>query len=106
MKKFHHRIIIAMLVAILAASTTLGAARAISDSPAQTAESIRSSLVQAQLGLIKDSNTSTSLVIDAEKAYQTGLSGMIAISDPDAHSRILSAFKALIDSISRGDPTS
>ena len=80
-----------------------GAARAVSDSPAQTAEFIRSSLVQAQLSLVNDPKTSAVLVEDAEIAYQTGLSSRIAASNPDAHLRIVSAFESLADSIARSD---
>jgi high-affinity iron transporter len=106
MKKIHHRFLIAMLVAVTAASNVLGAAHALSDSPAQIAEAIRSSLVQAQLSLTSDPEAATLLVKNGETAYQTGLSGLIAVSDQEAHLRVGSAFEALTDSISRGDATS
>ena len=103
MKKLHHRFIIAILVAMFAACNMLGAARAVSESPAQIAESIRSSLVQAQLSLTNDSEAAALLVQDAKTAYQTGLSNQIAVSDPDAHLRVLSAFETLTNSIARGN---
>jgi high-affinity iron transporter len=106
MKKPAHRFLIALLIAMFAASTILGAAQAVSDSPAQIAESIRSSLVQAQLSLVEDSDTSASLVQNAEADYQTGLASQIAAADPDAHQRIISAFEILRDSISRGNTLS
>jgi high-affinity iron transporter len=106
MKKFRHRFLIAVLLAMFAASLLRGAARAVSDSPAQTAEFIRSTLVQAQLSLVNDPKISAILVEDAETAYQTGLSSRIAVSNPDAHLRVLSAFETLPDSIVRGDATS
>jgi high-affinity iron transporter len=106
MKKFQKRFLIAMFVAMFAASTSLGAARAVSDSPAQIAESIRTSLVQAQLSLTNDASTSASLVQDAETAYQTGLASQIAVSDADAHQRVISAFEILKESVSRSDATS
>lgn len=105
MKKFLSRFIIAILAAVFAASNIWGAARAVSDSPAQTAEIIRSSLVQAQLSLMSDPDMSASLVKDAQAVYQTGLSGPITFSNPDAHRRVLSAFKSLTDSVSRNDAT-
>ncbi len=108
MKKLHHRFIIAILVAMFAACNMLGAARAVSESPAQIAESIRSSLVQAQVSLTNDSEAAALLVQDAKTAYQTGLSNQIAVSDPDAHLRVLSAFETLTNSIAggNGDTTS
>lgn len=106
MKKIQHRFITALLVAILAASNILGDALAASDSPAQIAESIRASLVQAQLSLISDPNESARLVKEAEIAYQAGLSDSITNSNPDAHLRITSAFEVLAESITRGDATS
>lgn len=106
MRKFLYRFIAAILAALFAASNILGAARAVSDSAAQIAEYIRSSLVHAQLSLPNDPDTSASLVKDAETAYQTGLSDVIAVSNPDAHRRITSAFESLDDSVSRSDATS
>ncbi|HJR81476.1 MAG TPA: FTR1 family protein [Anaerolineales bacterium] len=103
---FRHRFLIAILVAMLAASNVLEAARAVSDSPAQTADLIRSSLVQAQLSLVNDPHASAILVEDAETAYRTGLSGLIATSNPDAHLRIVSGFEGLAASVSRGDVVS
>lgn len=105
MTKLLSRFITALLAAMFAASNILGAARAVSDSPAQTAEFIRSSLVQAQLSLTSDPDISASLVKDAEAAYQTGLSGPIAASNPDAHRRVTSAFESLAGSVSRNDAT-
>jgi len=93
----------AILLAILAASQVWGAALAVSDSPAQIAESIRSALVQAQLSLTNDPNASAQLVHEAETAYQTGLSDLIAVSNPEAHQRITSAFDALAAGASRDD---
>jgi high-affinity iron transporter len=59
--------------------------------------------VQAQLTLKSDPEASALLVKNAQTAYQTGLSDMIAISNPDAHLRVLSAFETLADSVSRGN---
>ena len=106
MQKLLHRFLISTLVAVLAASNFLEAARAASVSPAQTAESIRASLVQAQLSLQSDPNGSTTLLQDAETTYQTGLSARISVSNPDAHLRVLSAFETLRDNISSSDATS
>ena len=106
MKTFQHRLGIAILAALFAASTTLGAARAVADSPAQLAESIRTSLVQAQLSLTNDANAAASLVKDAEIAYQTGLASQIAAADADSHHRIISAFGTLKESVSHGDASS
>jgi high-affinity iron transporter len=106
MRKSYNRFMIAMFVAVFAASNLLGAALAISDSPAQIAENIRSSLVQAQLSLVDDPDGSALLVKNAETAYRSGLSGWFAKSDPDAHSRILSAFESLTESVANNDVVS
>src|SRR5215213_859827 len=106
MRIFHKPILRAILLAILAASHVWGAALAASDSPAQIAESIRSALVQAQLSLTSDPNASAQLVEEAEAAYQTGLSHLIAVSNPEAHLRVTSAFDALTDSILSDDAVS
>ncbi len=100
-----HRFLIAFLVAMFAASNVLGAANAASESPAQIAEFIRSSLLKAQLSLTDDPNAAAAFVEDAEAAYQSGLSGHIAASNPQAHQRVLSAFETLVNSVSRGDAT-
>ena len=105
MKTIQYRFMLATLVAMLAASTILGVARAVSDSPAQIAEGIRTSLVQAQLSLTNNPHGSAQLVKEAESAYQTGLSDSIAASDPEAHQRVVSSFEDLSDSVSRGDAT-
>ena len=105
MTKFNNRFLTAMLIAVLAASNLLGAAFAASVSPAKAAESIRASLVQAQLFLTNAPQTSALLVADAEVTYQTGLSSWISASNPDAHLRIVSAFESLADSASRRDAT-
>src|SRR3990172_3147178 len=102
-KKIHIYLFTATLVAILAASNIFGAAFAASNPPAQIAESIRVSLVQAQLDLTTDPNASALLVADAEAAYHTGLSGWFAKSNSDAHLRILSAFESLNESVANGD---
>src|SRR5215207_1213087 len=106
MRKFHRPILSAILLAILAASHVWGAALAVSDSPAQIAESIRSALVQAQLSLTSDPNASAQLVHEAETAYQTGLSDLIAVSNPKADLRITSAFDSLAAGASRDDVVS
>ena len=98
MKKPYH-IFLACLIAIVAASNIFGAAFAVSNSPAQIAESIRSTLVQAQLDLVNDPASSAQLVADAETAYQTGLSAWFAKSDPDAQLRIDSAFEVLNEDV-------
>ena len=103
MKKISARIFSALFIAILALSNFVGIASAVSDSPSQTAESIRSSLVKAQLDLKDDPNTSAELVQDAETAYQTGLSNWFANSNPDAHLRVVSAFESLKVSVVNGD---
>lgn len=105
MKKFYNHLLIIVLVMLLAASH-VGGAFAVSVSPAQVAESIRASLVQAQLSLTDDMDTSSALVEDAKETYQAGLSGLIAAANPDAHLRIVSAFESLADSTSRGDALS
>src|SRR5262245_54772939 len=104
--KFYKRALTAILVALLAASNLLDAVFAASISPAQAAESIRASLVQAQLSLTSDPIASADLLKDAEATYQTALSSWISASNPRAHLRIDSAFNALVDSASRGDVTS
>src|SRR5215207_1255700 len=106
MRKFHKPILRAIFLAILAASHVWGTALAASDSPLQVAESIRSALVQAQLSLTSDPNASTQLVKEAEASYQTGLSDLIAISNPKADLRVISAFDALMDSILSDNPVS
>ena len=73
MQKLIHRFLIVILVAMFAASNVFGAAHAASLSPAQTAEFIRASLVQAQLSLTNEPGRSAALVKDAETSYQTGL---------------------------------
>src|SRR5919109_4556382 len=103
MKKISDRFLTALLIAMLAASNFLGAAAAASTSPAQAAESIRASLVKAQLSLATDSSAATALVREAESTYQTELSDQITSSAPDAHERILVAFKDLSKSAARGD---
>lgn len=106
MPKLYNRLLTAMLVAMLAASNLLGAAFAASIPPAQAGESIRASLVRAQLSLRDDPNASALWVRAAEVTYQTGLTGMISVANPDAHLRIVSAFESLVDSVERGDATS
>src|SRR5262245_43345768 len=106
MRKFLSRFLIASLITMLAASNFFGAAFAASIAPAQTGESIRASLLQAQLALSTDRQASAVLVKDAEAIYQTQLSAQISASTSEAHLRILSAFKALSESIKRGDPAS
>jgi high-affinity iron transporter len=106
MTRFQHRLFIAILIVMLAALNLLGVASAASSSPAQAAELIRASLVQAQLSLTGDPNASAVLVQEAETTYRTTLSDEIAAVNPDAHLRILSAYEALTDSVSRGDNVS
>jgi high-affinity iron transporter len=106
MTKLYKRLLIAILIAMLAVSSMLGTASAASTPPAQAAEAIRASLVQAQLSLTSDPTISVMLVKDAEVTYQTGLSSWISASNPDAHLRIISAFENLADSASRSDATS
>src|SRR6185503_7928328 len=106
MPKILNRFLIAVLIATLAASNLLGAASAASTSPAQAAETIRSALVQAQLSLTNDARVSAALVQDAETTYQTALSTGISTSNSEAHLRIVSAFKALKESIVESDAVS
>ena len=106
MKKFLNRFLISIFIATLTASSFLEAARAVSTSPAQTAESIRASLVQAQLSLTSDPSDSVALVQAAEVTYQTGLSARISVSNPDAHLRVLSAFEMLTRSTSSSNTAS
>ena len=106
MTKFYNRLLTATFVAILAASNCLGAAFAASDSPAQSAEFIRASLVQAQLSLIADPQMSATMVYEAETTYQTRLSGLIAETNADAHLRVLTGFEALDQSVETNDATS
>ena len=106
MKVNQQRFLIAFLLSVLAASHIWVAARAVSDSPAQIGESIRGALVQAQLSLTNDPSVSAQLVQEAETAYQTGLAASIAVSNPDAHLRVTSAFDALTEIISRSDSAS
>jgi len=105
MKKIFSRILLVIFETVFAASH-VGAAFAASTSPAQAAESIRASLVQAQLSLMNDPDASTELVRDAETTYQTGLSSWISQANPDAHLRILSAFETINASITRSDVVS
>ena len=106
MKRIQHRFIGALLLAMLAASSIWGAAGAVSDAPAQIAETIRASLVQAQLSLTSDPTASAQLVKEAQAAYQTGLSDAISVSNPEADLRISSAFGSLTDNVSSGDAAS
>ena len=106
MTKFHNRFFIALLIAMLAASNVLGAVSASSNSPAQAAESIRASLVEAQLSLTRDTSASAVLVQEAEATYQTTLSDKIATINPNAHQRVLSAFADLAKSVFYGDTVS
>jgi high-affinity iron transporter len=106
MKALPYRLLIAILLSVLAASHIWGAAQAVSDSPAQIGESIRGTLVQAQLALTNDPSGSAQLMQEAEKAYQTGLSNAIAVSNPEAHLRVAFAFDALAESVSRNDMAS
>lgn len=106
MKGIRHRFLSAILLAMLAAFNILGAARAVSVSPAQMGESIRAGLVQAQLSLTSDPDTAAQLVKESEAAYQTVLSDSIAATDPEAHLRVTAAFEGLAESVSRGDAPS
>ena len=105
MKKIQYRFLTLILLAVLAASSISGAARAVSDSPAQIGESIRAALVQAQLSLTNDPGASMKLVQQAETAYQTGLAGPISASNLEAHQRVMSSLEALAENASR-DTTS
>lgn len=98
-----NRFFAALFLALLAASHLLGAASAADFSPAQSAESIRASLLNAQLSLATDASTSADLVQKAETLYQTELSDQIAAADPELHERILSAFESLAVSAAGGD---
>jgi len=100
------KIIFSVLIAMLAASNIFGAAFAVSDSPAQIAESIRSSLVQAQLDLTSDPTSSAKLVADAKASYQNGLSSWFAQYDPESQLRIDSAFETLDAAVANGDVVS
>src|SRR5688572_4221820 len=106
MKTLQYRLMIALLLSVIAASTIWGAAQAVSDSPAQMGESIRGALVEAQLSMTNDPSASAQLVQEAETAYQTRLSDAIAASNPEAHQRVTSAFEALAESVSHGDAAS
>jgi high-affinity iron transporter len=106
MKVIRHRFLTALLLSVFAASNILGAARAVSESPAQIGESVRAALVQAQLSLTSDPDISRQLIREAEAAYQMGLSDSVAASNPEAHLRVISAFDGLAESVSRGDVTS
>ena len=105
MQKLLNRFLISILISMLAASNVSEAVFAVSIAPAQTAESIRASLVQAQLSLASDS-VSADLVQEAETAYETVLSAKISTANPDAHLRIVSAFEDLAESTSRRNATS
>ncbi|GAB1471653.1 FTR1 family protein [Chloroflexota bacterium] len=93
----------ALLIAMLAASNIFGAASAVSNPPAQTAESIRAALVQAQLDLASDPAASAQLTADAEASYQNGLSSWFARYDPESQLRIDSAFESLNQAAANGD---
>lgn len=88
---------------MLAASNIFAAAFAASNSPAQIAESIRSSLVQAQLDLPTASSSAAKRVADSKTLYQNGLSNWFARYDPESKLRIDSAFKALDLAVTNGD---
>jgi high-affinity iron transporter len=103
MKNLRYRFLIAILVALLAASNLLGAAHALSNSPAQIAEFIRGSLVEAQLNLTGDPRVSAELVNESEAAYQARLAAPISSANSLAHRRVISAFDDLAEGISRGD---
>src|SRR5262245_14144045 len=106
MKVIQSRFLIAFVLSMLAASNILGAAHAAEAAPAQIGESVRAALVQAQLSLTSDPLVSAHLVKEAEAAYRSGLSGLIAVSNPEVDQRVASAFESLAESISRKDTTS
>jgi high-affinity iron transporter len=83
--------------------SNFGFANAQTDSPAQVAETIRSSLIDAQLSLISDPQESFALVTDAQTAYQNGLSSWFEKFDSDSHLKIQVAFEELMNSIANND---
>jgi high-affinity iron transporter len=106
MRKFSYHLLLALLLVLFAASSHPGAAQAGSNPPAQVAEWIRSSLVQAQLSLATDPDSSARIVKEAQADYESGLSVQIAASNPEAHIRVLEAFDHLANSTTRRDITS
>src|ERR1044071_5981849 len=106
MSGFRSRFLKAMFLAMWAAVNVLGTVSAASTAPAQTAESIRTSLINAQLSLAADPDRSALLVNEAKATYQTELSNAIAGSDDEVHSRILAGFETLSQTVSGGDGAS
>lgn len=105
MKKIYKQFITSLfLVAFLISN--FGFANAQTLSPAQIAESIRASLLDAQLSLINDPQASFALVADAQTTYQNGLSSWFAEFDSDSHLKILVAFEELTHSIANNDVAS
>jgi high-affinity iron transporter len=102
MKKIFKQFITFFFLAAFVISN-FGFANAQTLSPAQIAESIRTSLIEAQLSLANDPQISFELVSDAQTTYQNGLSSWFAKFDSDSHLRIQVAFEELIHSIANAD---
>ncbi len=96
----------AALLVCLVASLPLEAAFATQIPPAQTAESIRAALVQAQLTLASDPAATIATVQQAQSDYQTLFEETLAISAPQANARVLDGFELLTTSTEANDSAS
>lgn len=102
MTNFRQRCLLALLITTLAIAN-VGGATAAAPAPAQTAETVRAALVEAQLTLPNDPAAATTLVATAQAAYATGLANGIAQANPAAQERVAAAFVALDQSVASGD---
>ncbi len=96
--------LILMLLLAVAVQFSAGTARAAQVSPAESAESIRADLVQAQLALTSDPQAASGLVRKAEAAYRAGMMLTLGQSAPEANQRTLSGFASLSASLTEGNP--
>jgi high-affinity iron transporter len=72
-------------------------------SPAQTGESLRADLLQAQLALLNTPAEARRLVADAQTLYQDTLANSLVKVAPQAHQRIQAGFAAAEESIAAKD---
>lgn len=96
------RLSVAFLIG-LAASIPVEAAFASQPTPAQTAESIRSALVDAQLTLTSDPVAALTEVQQAEANYQSQFETTLSVSAPEANERVVDGFSTLKASVEATD---
>ena len=81
----------------------VGPAVAGSVTPSDSAEQIRSALVEAQLALATDPAAALSLVRESEASYTAALAPRITAAAAPAHERVLSALARLQETAQTGD---